>query len=66
MTTTINNNPTDPTSPLPCPPIHKEGKFVVLSDCMYTSIIPFHPADCAFPDVVSTFGSLIVKGTVRR
>lgn len=46
MTTAMNSNNNNPTSTLPCPPIHKDAKFVVLSDCMYsTPIIPFHPAD---------------------
>ena len=44
-----SNSNSNPTSTLPCPPIHKDAKFVVLSDCMYsTPIIPFHPANSRF------------------
>ena len=74
MTTTdVNNNVHDPTNPntsiLPYPPIHKDAKFVVLSDCMCNA---YHSAssrrlrvsgygnDCGL-----TSGTLIVKGTVR-
>ena len=48
------------TSTLSYPPIHKDAKFVVLSDCMYMPIIPFHPVGYGFPDMVVTSGSLLI------
>lgn len=73
----VNNNVHEPTntntntntSILPYPPIHKDAKFVVLSDCMcnaYHSVssrrlrVSGYGSDCGL-----TSGSLIVKGTVR-